>query len=164
MHSPDGADVVACDPPPQQRLVLWFVGLQRPSSMTALYRRAASLTGFRRHEVNNGPKRFILAQFSSCFRQTPLTSFRPACNVEEVVELEPCRLCRLPGQILGLWGSRTLWMLFTGPSVFHRLCIFQSLAAPTTCQVRHLVWGDALWSLTAPLRGHINGRDDKSEQ
>lgn len=87
-----------------------------------------------------------------------------ACNVEEFLELEPYCLCRLPGQLLGLWGSCTLWMLFTGPSVFHQLCIFQSLAALTTCQVKHLVWGDALWSLMAPLRGHINGWDDKSEQ
>lgn len=97
-------------------------------------------------------------------RLSHLSDQPSARNVEEFLELEPYRLCRLPGQILGLWGSCTLWMSFTGPSVFHRLCIFQSLAAPTTCQVKHLVWGDALWSLMAPLRGHINGRDDKSEQ
>lgn len=30
--------------------------------------------------------------------------------------------------------------------------------------MKHLVWGDALWSLMASARGHINGRDDKSEQ
>lgn len=89
-------------------------------------------------------------------------------SMHRVAKLKPYQECLIPGQILNflecfvlVW---TFWTSLMSPSVFPSLCIFQWQTALRTCQVKHLVWGDALWSLMASARGHINGRDDKSEQ
>lgn len=75
----------------------------------------------------------------------------------------------MPGQILSFAG--VLYVGLYPPqrySCAHQSFIhsvyFSDRVHRGLCQVKHLVWGDALWSLTASARGHINGRDDKSEQ